>query len=151
MTFLRFCRSDRRGNAVIEFALAFGLVFPVLSGTFQFGYAFYIYNEMQTAVRSGARYASRLSYDSPNSTPSSNYLTAVQNAVVYGDPAGGTEPIVPGLTTSNVTVDMAFDSGVPADVTIGIDNYRTDAVFNGVDFNTKPHLTYSYVGRFDPE
>ena len=29
----------------------------------------------------------------------------VKNVVVYGDPAGGTTPVVPNLTTTNVQVD----------------------------------------------
>ena len=57
-------RRKSGGNALIEFALAFGFLFPVLTGTFQFGYAFFVYNELQTAVREGARYAAFKTYDS---------------------------------------------------------------------------------------
>ena len=143
-----FLRTQRRGNAMIEFAISVGVLFPVLSGSFQFGYSFYIYNEMQTATRAGARYASILAYDSPNSTPSASFATAVQNMVVYGDPAGGTDPVVPGLAPENVTVNMAFVSGAPREITIGIDNFRVNAVVKMVDFNTKPHVTYRYTGRW---
>jgi Flp pilus assembly protein TadG len=144
----KFLRSQRRGNAMIEFAISFGVLFPVLSGSFQFGYSFFLYNEMQTATRSGARYASRLQYDSMTSTPSTAYESAIQNLVVYGDPDGGADPIVPGLTPANVTVEMTFVNGAPGEVTIGIDNYRADAVIKPIDFNTKPHVTHRYVGRW---
>jgi len=144
----RFLKNQRRGNAMIEFAISFGLLFPVLAGSFQFGYSFFIYNQMQTATRSAARYASLLLYDSMTETPSDAYLTAVQNMVVYGDPDGGTDSIVPGLTPENVTVDMAFVNEAPREVTIGIENYRADAVFKMVDFNTKPHVTVRYMGRW---
>ena len=144
-------RSNReRGNAMVEFAIAFGLLFPVFAGCFQFGYALYIYNEMQTAVRAGARYASLRTYNSANSTPSSDYLAAVQNTIVYGDPSGGTTPIVPGLAPSNVTVGVVFDAGVPRQVTVAIENYRANAVVAMMDFATKPRVTVPYVGRFDP-
>ena len=50
----------REGNALVEFALSAPLIFTVLVGTFQFGYAFYVYNQLQVSVRSGVRYASQL-------------------------------------------------------------------------------------------
>ncbi len=142
--------SGRRGNAMVEFALSFALLFPVLAGAYQFGYAFFIYNEMQTAVRAGARYASLRTYNSATSTPAADYLAAVQNVVVYGSPAGGEQPVVPGLEPDNVTVTVAFESGVPRQVTVGIENYQADAVFRLFDFDQKPHVTMPYVGRFDP-
>ena len=48
-------RTRQRGNALVEFALAFGFLFPVITGTFQFGYAFFVYNELQNAVRAGGQ------------------------------------------------------------------------------------------------
>ena len=48
----------RKGNAMLEFALATGILLPAFVGTFQFGYTFYVYNNLDTAVRGGARYAS---------------------------------------------------------------------------------------------
>jgi Flp pilus assembly protein TadG len=146
----RFLLGRGRGNAMVEFAVAFGLLFPVLAGSFQFGYAFYLYNEMQTAVRAGARYASLLTYDSANATPSSNYENAIKNMVVYGDPAGGSTPIVAGLTPSNVTVSVAFDLGLPSEITVGVNNYRANTTVAMLDFNRKPHVTVPFVGIFDP-
>ncbi len=140
----------KRGSAMVEFALAFTLLFPVLTGAFQFGYAFYVYNEMQTAVRAGARYGSWRTYNSATATPSSDYLAAVRNVVVYGNPAGGTQPVAPGLTVANVTVTMTFDSGVPSRVTVGVDNYSTNAVFRMLRFRAKPKVTVPYTGTFDP-
>lgn len=141
---------DRRGNAMVEFALAFGLLFPLLSGAFQFGYAFHIYNEIQTAVRAGARYASMRTYNSPTSTPSEDYLAAVRNTVLYGNPDGGATTVVPGLMPEHVSVNVAFVDGVPRWVTVGVDNYQANAVFRLIDFSTKPHVQVRYVGRFDP-
>ena len=143
-------RSGERGNAMIEFAISFALLFPVFAGAYEFGYAFYLYNEMQTAVRAGARYASLRTYDSATETPSQAYLTGVRNMVVYGNPSGGAAPVVPGLAPGNVTVTVTFISGVPRAVTIGIANYSTSAVVKMLQFNTKPRVTVPYTGRFDP-
>ena len=46
-----------RGNALIEFALSFFLLFAMFAGIFQFAYSFYVYNALVTAVREGARRA----------------------------------------------------------------------------------------------
>jgi len=84
--------SSRKGTAMLEFALGTLILVPVFAGTFQFGYTFFVYNNLDTAVRGGARYASLRSYDSATSTPSSAFSTAVKNMVVYGNSAGTGNP-----------------------------------------------------------
>lgn len=37
-------KRSQRGNAMLEFALAFSIIVPVFLSTFQFGYTFYVYN-----------------------------------------------------------------------------------------------------------
>src|SRR6266576_6362517 len=95
---------SRRGNAMIEFALATGILVPAFVGTFQFGYTFHVYNNLNSAIRGGARYASMQSYDSGTSTPSTAFSTAVANMVVYGNSAGTGNPVAPGLRIANVQV-----------------------------------------------
>ncbi|MFN3325749.1 MAG: TadE/TadG family type IV pilus assembly protein [Bryobacteraceae bacterium] len=124
-----FNRRSRRGNALIEFALAFAVMAPLLSGAFQFGYAFFAYNRLQSAVRGGARYASVRTYDSNSSTPSAAYQTAVKNMVLYGNPSGGTQPVVPGLTPAHVEIAVTMDGTKPETVRISIVNYQIYAVF----------------------
>jgi Flp pilus assembly protein TadG len=143
-------RTSQKGNAILEFALAFPMLFAIFAGCYQFGYAFYVYNEMQTAVRSGARYAARQVYDSATATPSSAYTTAVRNMVVYGNPAGGTQPVVPGLTTQNVSVSMAFELGVPREVNVKVTSYQASAAVAMLRFNSKPSVSMPFVGGFDP-
>lgn len=55
-------RKRQRGNAFIEFALAAGILLPVMAGTFQFGFTFYTYNLLQAAVSNGGRYAAYRTY-----------------------------------------------------------------------------------------
>ena len=143
-------RRNERGNAVVEFALAFALLVPLFLSAYQFGYAFYVYNGIQTAVRSGARYASMATYNSPTETPSGDFTAAVRNMVVYGSPDAGTLPVVPGLTPEDVSVSMQFVNGAPARVTIAVTTYRADASVALVEVRQKPNLTVPYTGRWDP-
>lgn len=142
-------REKQGGNALIEFALAFCFLFPLLAGTFQFGYAFFIYNELQNAVRQGARYAAFKTYDSASATPSTAFTNAVKNAVVYGSPSGGTTPVVPSLGTSNVNLTVTFAGGVPDVMTVSIQNYTLDAFIRTFTLS-KPSASFSYVGRYAP-
>jgi Flp pilus assembly protein TadG len=142
-------RRRQGGNALVEFALAFGFLFPVLTGTFQFGYAFFIYNELQNAVRQGARFAALKTYDSPNATPSVAFESAVKNATVYGSPAGGQTPIVPGLTTGNVQLTVTYVDGAPGIMTVRIQNYTLDAFLRTFTLN-KPAASFNYVGVYAP-
>lgn len=141
---------SRKGNAVIEFALAFVVLVPLFLGSYEFGYAFYTYNSLQSAVRSGARYASLRTYDSSTETPSAVFILAVQNTVVYEDPDGGGNPVVEGLTPEDVSVEMTFWNGRPWEVTVSVPEFETNAVVDIVQFAEKPRLTLPYSGRWDP-
>lgn len=139
----------RRGNAILEFALAFSFLFPLFTGTFQFGYAFFLYNRLHNAVRAGARYASFETYSSATSTPTTDFTSAVKNLVVYGDVAGGTTPIVPNLTTANIELTVLYVNGAPNDMKVRLTNYTLDACFGIFHLNT-PVAVFNYVGRYAP-
>ena len=147
---MRTVRQGRRGNALVEFALSFGLLFSVFAGVFQFGYAYYVYNTLESAVRGGARYASMRVYDSGTSTPSAAYLAAVRNMVVYGDPSGTGQPLAPALTPEKVNVTVAMDRNVPARITVAIVDYNIDGVVRTFTLANKPQVTFPFVGRFAP-
>jgi len=146
----------RRGNVMVEFAIGAGVLVFVFAGTFQFGYTFYQYNILKNAVSDGAHYASLRPYDSKTTTPSAGFKTAVRNMVVYGDPAGGTSPLAPGLTTGNVNLTVYFTNGlttlpgVPETMTVSIDGYTIGAVFGTTSLANKPSVTYAYQGFFSP-
>ncbi len=142
---------------MIEFALGSSVMLAAFCGTLQYGYSFYRYNSLATAVNEGARYASLRPYDSKTTTPNpSTFLPAVQNMVVYGDPAGGTTPVAPGLTTDMVKLAVSFTNsagvvlGVPTFVTVSISGYQ---IFTDVTSSTltgKPNVTYPYLGIYSP-
>jgi len=144
------CRRGKRGNALVEFALSFGLLFSIFAGVFQFGYAYYVYNTLESAARGGARYASVRVYDSATSTPSSSYLTAVKNMVVYGNPAGTGQPVAAGLTPEKVNLTVAMDRNVPARISVAITDYTIDGVVRTFTLTNKPRVTFPFVGRFAP-
>jgi len=143
---IRKRRQLLRGNALVEFALGFTLVTTVLAGTWQFGYAFFVYNRLQTGVRDGARYAATAAYDSPNGQA---FRTRVQKMVVYGNPnaPSGATPLVPGLSTANVTVTEEKSGVMPERVTVHISNFQIDAFFARYTLTTKPKCKFDYAGQ----
>ncbi|MBI1895050.1 MAG: pilus assembly protein [Acidobacteria bacterium] len=143
-------RRNQRGNAMIELAIASAVILPLFAGTFQFGYALFNYNKLQGAVRAGARYASVRAYDSSTETPSAAFTAAVRNVVVYGSPAGGTQPIVTGLTTDMVNVSATVVSGVPDTVKVSISEIPIDLVFTTIRLTGKPVAKFRYSGRYAP-
>jgi Flp pilus assembly protein TadG len=145
---------NRKGNALIEFGLSAPLIFTVLVGTFQFGYTFYVYNQLQVAVRSGVRYASQLDYQQSNNGCTDSTQMKVKNLVVYGTPTPGQNdgPIVRGLSTSNVVVNYNPDAkGVPTTVDVSVTSFQVNGVFTTFTFNGKPWASIPYTGRYSPQ
>jgi len=150
MRFFGKTDGSRKGNAMLEFAVASVILVPVFAGTFQFGYTLFVYNNLDTAVRGGARYASLRSYDSATSIPSSDFSTAVRNMVVYGNSAGTGHPIAPGLTVENVQILPTMKGAIPESITVQISGYQVDAIFTKITFNAKPSTTFPYAGTPAP-
>src|SRR5690348_9147630 len=112
---VRSSKRSERGNAVLEFALSWFILWMVFAGVYQFGYSFYVYNSLLTAVSDAAQLGSRMSYDVDHTDRFTNALT---NMVVYGDTQAGANPIVANLTRGNVSVDVNPVSGMPTAVTV---------------------------------
>jgi hypothetical protein len=140
-----------RGSVIVELTLSLTFLSALFLGTWQYGYSFYIYGELEQAVRAGARYASMLTYNSGSQTPTAAFTTAVQNVVVYGDPspANGATPIVPGLTTNNVLVTPVWSS-LPTGMTVSITDYTIPTYFGNATLNGKPTTTFPFVGIYGP-
>jgi len=58
----------QRGHAMLELAISSAVMISCLAGTFQFGYTFYVYNQLVTAVGNGGRYAAMRTYHPQTST-----------------------------------------------------------------------------------
>ena len=138
---------------MVEFALGAPLTLLALFGTFQFGYAFYIYNQLQLSVRSGVRHASLMDYKGTSSACVEATKDTVKNVVVYGTPTPDTSatPVVRGLAKTNVNVNYNADTkSVPTTVTVSISGFTVDALFTKFTFNQKPFASVPYVGRYSP-
>jgi len=141
---------DRAGNIMIEFALGSGILVMAFVGTFQFGYTFLEYHNLENAVARGARYASLIPYDSTTTIPSGTFSTAVKNMVLYGSSTAGTSPAVPGLTAANVNLTVTFTNGVPGAMTISVSGYSINSIFATSTLTNKPRITYAYQGIWTP-
>jgi hypothetical protein len=140
---------------MIEFALSAMTLIYAFTGVFQFGYSMYLYNELQGAVRAGARYASFAMISiAPNSgTQDTGWQGKVQNVMVYGTPSPGQNPtpVVPGLTIGQVNAVAYFDPAqnkIPTYVTVNISGYTIDAVVKTFNLSNKPLLTMPFMGQY---
>jgi len=109
----------QQGNALLEFAIGWPVLWLIFAGVYEFGYSFYVYNALQLAVANAAELGSQLDYDVGDTGNPTSFQAKLQNMVVYGDEAAGTAPIVPGLTTANVNVAAALSlAGIGPDRTM---------------------------------
>ena len=108
-------RRDERGATLLEFAIGATLFLTAMFAVLEFGRALWTHNALSDAARRGARYAVN---------HSSTDVAAVQNVVVYGDPAGGSQPLVNNLTTANVQVQYSNFGLGAGTVSVSIVNYQ---------------------------
>ncbi len=138
-------RRPRRGNAAVEFAFGFTVLWAILSGALEIGYSTYTYMALAKVVTDGAIYASRAAFEEPGHA----YTSAVKNMVVYGSPTGGQQPLAPALSTDNATVSLTRDTaGVPQTVTVAISGYRINALFRTYTLAGRPSVTVRYMGVY---
>jgi Flp pilus assembly protein TadG len=146
-------RKGERGHAMIELALSAGVMIACLAGTFQFGYTFYIYDELVSAVGNGARYAASRTYRAASAGDLERGKAAIRNVVVYGNqrPATGAAPVTPNLKPENVQVSwVAGDNGAPAAVNVSIVQYPVGAMFGSFTIDHRPVAEFPFVGRYAP-
>jgi Flp pilus assembly protein TadG len=108
-------RSPERGATLVEFALVATVFLTVMFGVIEFGRCLWTHNALSDAARRGARYA----VNHPSTDAS-----AVKNVAVYGDPAGGTKPLVDNLTTANIVVQYSNFGLGEGTVSVSITNYQ---------------------------
>lgn len=138
-------KNRRAGHAMIELAACAAVMLACVAGTFGFGYTFYVYNQLVTAVGNGARYAAGVEHSDASDT-------AVRNMVVYGvpQPEAADRPVVSGLTAENVDIQWMLDHGAPAAVDVSIRNFSIDALFAKFTFNARPGVEFPYIGPAAP-
>jgi Flp pilus assembly protein TadG len=122
-------KAGQRGATLVEFAIGATVLLTAIFAVLEFGRALWTHNALSDAARRGARYAINQRASSPpgvkttgtNVGPS---VGAIKNVAVYGDPLGGTTPMVNDLTPDNVYVtykDFGLGQGT---VGVTIQNYQ---------------------------
>ncbi len=112
-------RDRCRGLAIVEFVIVVPLCLMVVMATAEFGRAFLQYNTLTKAVRDGVRHlASRALFGTTGLVVISGGLQQeTQNVVVYGNIWGAGSPMLPGLTTADITVADAGGGNVSVTAT----------------------------------
>jgi Flp pilus assembly protein TadG len=144
-------KSSEKGSAVVEFALGAMVIVFAFTGIFQYGYTFYQYSLLETAVHNAAVYAGQEAFPSTAASGtniSSCYAARIGNMVLYGNPNGGSKSILPGLSTSSITVNMAASNGTPSQVTVMINSFTLNGVMGSTRLTNKPQATMPYTGRW---
>jgi Flp pilus assembly protein TadG len=108
-------RNSERGGTLVEFAIAATVFISSMFAVLEFGRALWVHNALSDAARRGARYAVI--------SPAAN-TAQVKNVAVYGDPAGGSTPLVNNLTTANVDVNYNGYGLNEGTVSVSITNYQ---------------------------
>src|ERR1041385_4811710 len=109
------CRENERGSTLVEFAIGVTVFLTAMFGVLEFGRALWVHNALTDAARRGARYATM---------HSSTDADSVKNVVVYGDPAGGGQPMLENLSTNNVEVTYNGFGLNDGTVSVKITNYQ---------------------------
>ena len=112
-------KKNERGSTLVEFAIGATVFFTAMFAVIEFGRALWTHNALADAARRGARYA--VNHSSADSI-------AVKNIVVYGNAAGGTQPLVDNLTTANVQVQYSDFGLGKGTVSVSIVNYKFQMV-----------------------
>lgn len=125
----------QQGTAIVEFALILPTLLILTFTVTELGRAYYQYNVLAKSVREAARYLSTRTPRAPTE------MTRAKNIILYGNPGGSGNPVVPGLSLSNVPDPVWGSTGTfPAinTVTVSVTNYRftplAGSVF-GISFN----------------
>lgn len=150
---------------MLELAVSAGVMIACLAGTVQFGYTFYVYDELVSAVGNGARYAASRTYRASTQADVEKGNMAIRNLVVYGNPRPdpGAIPVTPNLKPENVQVHWVKDgvkdgvnggvkgeNGAPSAVDVTIVNYTVGAMFGSFSFDHRPLAEFPYIGRYAP-
>ena len=146
-------RRNQRGHVMLELAVSAAVMASCLAGTFQFGYTFYVYNELVTALGNGARYAAQRTYRAASERDVERGDLAIRNMVVYGDsqPVADARPIAPNLKAENIDVKwLKSGDGAPLAVDVSLHGYTLDAIFKSITFEGRPTVEFPFVGKYAP-
>lgn len=143
----RFTR-DENGLQLVEAAIVIPIFLLLFAATAEFGRFFYEYTTLAKAARNGSRYMT------------THYLTdeeksAARNMVVYGSTTATGTPVLPGLDPTHVIIEEGPGGSVPDTVTIKIEGYTYDPIFDlglftgaedlSLNIDVSPSVTMRYL------
>lgn len=111
MAMLRAFFRNTRGAAAVEMALMLPMLMTLMFGGMEGAYFFWAEHRVVKAVRDGARYAGRQSFDQYTCGGSGTIVgatnTAIKNLTRTGTLNGTGAPLVPNWADANTTVSIA--------------------------------------------
>ena len=139
---------------MLELAVSAGVMVTCLAGTFQFGYTFYVYNQLVTAVGNGARYAAQRTYRAATPDDIDRGNAAIRNMVVYGDaqPATDAAPVVAGSDAGASGGALDCQAGRRAEGGRRLDSrlHRRCDLQGRSPSTASRSVEFPYVGRYAP-
>ena len=122
-------KSGQRGATLVEFAIGATVFITAMFAVIEFGRALWTHNALADAARRAARYAVNQPASTPAGVPTSGTnigpsVEAIKNVAVYGDPAGGTQPMLTGLTPDNFDVEYTNFGVGQGTVAVTVTNYQ---------------------------
>ena len=115
---IKHFKQDEKGSTLVEFAIGASVFVMAMFAVLEFGRLIWAHNALVDAARRGARYAV---LHQPGGAEDTN----IKNLVVYGNTAGGTQPLLPGLSTSNVQISRTGDFSVNSGTaTVSVTGYQ---------------------------
>jgi Flp pilus assembly protein TadG len=125
---LRVFARNERGVQLVELAIVLPILMILFAATAEFGRFFYEYTTLAKATRVGTRYL-------VTAGVSATEDTNAKNLVVYGNTSGTGDPVISGLTISNVQVlrkdgaGVVQTAGVPRTVTVAVTGFKYEPMF----------------------
>jgi hypothetical protein len=102
------------GAAAVEAAIMMPLAIALMAGSTDFGRAYAVASTADKSLRDAARYLARV----PTGAICGWGLTKAKNLAVYGTIAAGTQPLISGWSTTNITLALPTDCGALPSPTI---------------------------------
>src|SRR5260221_5163996 len=125
-------RTGQRGHVMLELAVSASVLVATMAGSFEFGYSFYVYNQLVAAIGNGGRYAAMRTYRAATPEDLEKGRQAIRNLVVFGDPRPepNARALTDGLKPENVRVEWLMgESGAPEAVDVSVVDYPVTAIF----------------------
>ena len=120
----RFARNDK-GGTLAELAILVPFLIVMAASVAELGRLFQTYTTLSKTTRTAARYLSGQPYDP-------EHIDFAKNMAVCGKTAacGEGEEVVAGLEVANVVVEGEPTTGKPVTITVRIENYDFQPLFN---------------------